>query len=86
VYPEYAVPFLEINDLLERLKRLRDRARESGPNDIYIDLIEACALCEALADPNGEWNKTVNADDVAARLRRQGIHVVPDEHSENSSS
>ena len=68
---------LEIGDLLNRLNRLRDRARESGPDDIYLDLIEACALCEALADPDGDWNKTVDARDVAAELHRQGLHLVP---------
>jgi len=75
-YAEDAVPFLEIGDLLKRLHQLRDRARESGPNDIYLGLIEACAICEALADPNDERNKTVDFEDVAARLRRQGLHLV----------
>lgn len=75
-YAEYGVANLEIGDLLNRLNRLRDRARASGPADIYIGLIEACALCEALADPNGDWNKTVDVRDVAAQLRRQGLHLV----------
>ena len=77
---------LEITDLLAVLHRLRDRARESGPYDIYVDLVEACALCEALANPDGEWNKTVNADDVAARLRRQGLHLVQGDEGKEPSS
>lgn len=68
---------LEIGDLLNRLNRLRDKARASGPDDIYIDLIEARALCEALANPDGDWNKTVDVRDVAAQLRRQGLHLLP---------
>jgi hypothetical protein len=80
------VPFLEINDLVTRLRWLRDRARESGPDDLYIKLIEACALCEALADPDGEWQKTVNVDDVAAGLRRQGLHLVRADPGKGQSS
>jgi hypothetical protein len=73
---ENEAPLLEISDLVARLQRLRDWARESGPPDIYVDLVEACAICEGLADPDGDWNKTVDVRDVAARLRRQGLHVV----------
>jgi hypothetical protein len=69
-------PLLEITDLLVKLQGIRDRARDSGSDDIYIDLIEACAICEALANPEGDWNNTVDIRDVAARLRRQGLHVV----------
>jgi hypothetical protein len=70
-------PFLEIGDLLGRLHRLRDWARKSGPHDVYIDLLEACAICEALENPDHPANKTVDIDTVVASLRRRGIHVVP---------
>lgn len=69
-------PLLDISDLVVRLQRLRDWARESGPPDIYVDLVEACAICEGLADPDADWNKTVDVRDVAARLRRQRLHMV----------
>lgn len=72
---------LEISDLLERLHRLRDRAREIGPTDIYIDLIEACALCEALANRDGEWNKSIEVDQETPRAKRQGIHLVTEKPS-----
>jgi hypothetical protein len=80
------VPNLLISDLVERLRRLRDWARESGPNDIYIELVEACALCEALADPDNKWEKMVNVDDVAAQLRRQGPHLVVGDESKGPGS
>jgi len=69
-------PLLTIKDLLPRLRRLRDWAEESAPADIYIEILDAYVICEALADPNGDWNKRVDIRDVAARLRRQGIHLV----------
>ena len=80
------MPNVEIGDLLNRLNRLRDRARASGRDDIYIDLIEACALCEALANPDGDWNKTVDVRDVAAQLRRRGLHLLPRIGKENPKS
>ena len=70
-------PFLEISDLVVRLQRLRDWAERSGPPEIFVDLVEACVICEALADPDGDWSKTVSAEDLAAKLRRQGLHLVP---------
>jgi hypothetical protein len=73
-------PFLDIGDLLPRLRKLRDWACESAPAEIYADIFEACVICEALADPTGDWNKSVDVRDVAARLRRQGLHLVhPDD-------
>ena len=69
-------PFLNVGDLVPRLQKLRDWASESAPAEIYADIVEACVICEALADPTGDWNKSVDARDVAARLRRQGLHLV----------
>jgi hypothetical protein len=69
-------PFLNVGDLVPRLRKLRDWASEFAPAEIYADIVEACVICEALADPTGDWNKTVDARDVAARLRRQGLHLV----------
>jgi hypothetical protein len=62
-------PVLTISDLVPRLQRLRDSAARSAPPQIYLDLIEACAICEALANPEGDWNKVVSIEDVAARLQ-----------------
>jgi hypothetical protein len=56
-------------------------ARDVGPPDIYV---EACAMCEALANSDGNWNKAVDMRDVAAHIRRQGIHLVPETLSENN--
>lgn len=66
---------MEITDLLAKLKSIRDRARESGPDDIYLGLIEACAICEALADGNSD---TVDMETLLARLESRHLHVVRD--------
>jgi hypothetical protein len=68
---ENDAPPLEISDLVVRLQRLRDWARESGPPDIYVDLAEACAICEGLADPDSDWNKTVDV-----RVACVGMRVI----------
>jgi hypothetical protein len=36
-------PVLGISSLLTKLQGLRDLARESGPDDVFLGLIEACA-------------------------------------------
>jgi hypothetical protein len=79
-------PFLTVGELCDRLHSLCEWAKENAPTEIYVDLIETCVICEALADANGDWNKTVDVSEVAARLKREGIHLVPrsakDHHGE----
>jgi hypothetical protein len=71
-----------IGALLTKLQGLRDLARESGLDDLYLGLIEACALCEALANETGE---TVDMETLIARMESRHLHVVHDNRSKNSS-
>jgi hypothetical protein len=61
-------------ELLTRLHALRDMARDSECSDeLYIGLIEACALCEGVVNPPA----MVDVEAVAAGLRRKRISLVP---------
>jgi hypothetical protein len=76
-------PFVTIgDDLLPRLQRLRDWAERSAPPEVYMEIVDVCIICEALANPEGDWNKTVDIRDVAARLQRQGIHLLKKSESD----
>jgi hypothetical protein len=78
-YPDFmhgeTVPSSGIRSLLAKLQGLRDLARESGPDDVYLGLIEVCAWCEALADENGD---AVDMETLLARAEKRHLHVVHD--------
>jgi hypothetical protein len=69
------VPSSGIRSLPAKLQGLRDLARESGPDDVYLGLIEVCAWCEALADENGD---AVDMETLLARAEKRHLHVVHD--------
>ena len=70
-YPES----MEITNLLTKLQGLRDRVRETGPHDLYLGLVEACAMCEALA---GGLPSVEDMDALVARIEKRHLHVVHD--------
>jgi hypothetical protein len=59
----------------------RQHCRESGPDDIFPGLIEACAWCEALANESGD---TVDMEILLTRAQRRHLDVVDDNRKEKS--
>jgi hypothetical protein len=66
---------MEITTLLAKLRGLRDRVRETGPDDLYLDLVEACAMCEALV---GGLPTVEDMEALVSRIEKRHLHVVHD--------
>lgn len=63
-----------LQNLLARLKYVRDRAAAIDDDQLYLDLADICAYCEALmVEASGE---TVDVETFFANLDRRHLHLV----------
>jgi hypothetical protein len=68
-----------LQNLLARLKYARDSAAAIDDDQLYLDLVDVCAYCEALMVEAG--GETVDVETFFANFDRRHLHVVSSKKS-----